>query len=70
MSDLFLQPTGNPSPYEVIRCSYERRGGGPPTRLPGEFADQFLHDPAAILSWPLSGEIWAFGRSEKAKKST
>jgi hypothetical protein len=20
--------------------------------LPGEFADQFLHDPAAILSWP------------------
>jgi len=24
--------------------------------LPGEFADQFLHDPAAILSWPLSGE--------------
>ena len=20
--------------------------------LPGEFADQFLHDPAAILAWP------------------
>ena len=38
--------------------------------LPGEFADQFLQDPAAILSWPVSGEIWALGRSEKAKKST
>ena len=35
--------------------------------LPGEFADQFLQDPAAILSWPLSGEIWALGGQKRPR---